>query len=203
MRHDGLRASEEAHSRRSPPAGSRRRRGGRGLLDSALHLSLALLLLSASPGCSLILTKGPEPEVHPPPECTSSVVAPVADTILAAAAVTLAIAVLATGCSSSTGFGNVGCGIGQGVGTGVGVGSGALALLFGVSAGFGYTRTSACRASLGPGYVPPPPTQLTPVPEASLWPPPRDCLAPADAPRVCALATPSGLEWAGAPGTPR
>jgi hypothetical protein len=172
---------------------------------STLNTALATLFLVASPGCSLILTKGPEPEVHPPPECTTSVAAPVTDTILAATSVALAIAGLAAASSScpSTGqFGN--CGLGQGSGEIVGIGGAALGVLFGVSAGLGYARTSACRTSLAPGYLPPP-TQLAPAPETALWPmlPSPGCLPTGDAPRLCALKAPTEVSWAVGDSGPR
>jgi hypothetical protein len=183
---------------RSAAASLRRGAGGRGPLGLALRLLFVALLVEAGPGCSLILTKGPEPELHPPPECTTSVGAPVVDTVLAATSVALAIAGLAgasSSCSSTGGFN--GCGIGKGTGEALGVAGAALGVLFAVSAGVGYGRTRACRASLGPGYVPAP-TQLTPAPEASLWPPTPSpgCALQGDAPRVCTLAGPPDGPWA-------
>jgi hypothetical protein len=118
------------------------------------------------------------------------VAAPVTDTVLAAASAVLAIAVLATtnsGCSSG---GQIGCNIGQGTGEVVAVAGAAFAVLFGVSAGVGYARTSACRTSLEPGFVPPP-SSPAPPPQTSLWPPPRGllCLSvETDAPRACPAA---------------
>lgn len=186
---------QEAWKCRGAAASFRRGAGGGGL-GLALRLLFSALLVEAGPGCSLILTKGPEPELHPPPECTTSAAAPVVDTILAATAVALAVAGFAStspSCSSN----DFGCGIGKGTGEALGVAGAALGVLFGVSAGVGYGRTSACRASLGPGYVPAP-TQLTPAPEASLWPPTPSpgCALQGDAPRVCTLARPPDGPWA-------
>jgi hypothetical protein len=149
------------------------------------------LLLGGAPGCSLILTRGPEVEIQPPPPCTTSNAAPVADTVLAVASAALAglgVAAATSGSScSGQGFGGIGCGIGNGVGD-IAIAVGApLTVLFAVSAGFGYNRTSACRASLPPDTILPP-TQLTPVPVTSLlpWKAPLGCAAAGDAPRVCA-----------------
>jgi hypothetical protein len=196
--HDGAEAGQEVWRWGSAGAFFPRGPGGHGLLGSALRLSLVALLVGATPGCSLVLTKGPEPELHPPPECTTSVAAPVTDTLLAATSVALAIAGLAgssSSCSNTGGFN--GCGIGKGTGEILGIAGAALGVLFAVSAGVGYGRTSACRASLGPDYVPPP-TPPTPASESSLWPPTPSpgCPPQGDAPRVCALTRPSEVPWA-------
>ncbi|HMK73981.1 MAG TPA: hypothetical protein VK454_11625, partial [Myxococcaceae bacterium] len=53
-------------------------------MSSALRGSAVVLVVAASPGCSFVLTRGPETDVHPPRECTTSNAAPVADTVLAA-----------------------------------------------------------------------------------------------------------------------
>jgi hypothetical protein len=162
------------------------------MFTSVLRISLAMLILGVSSGCSLIFTKGPQPEMHPPTGCTSSVGAPVADTVLATASVVLlglGVAAIADSSSSCTGeF----CGIGNGAGQAVGVGAvivGALSgILFTTSAVVGYQRTSACRASLEPDA-------LLPRPTASLLPAPlvEACAQVDDAPRVCQAATLSNL----------
>ena len=60
-----------------------------------MRSTTALLMLAvfgvATAGCSLFLTKGPQLEVQPPPPCTSSVAAPVVDTVLAAASLGLVV----------------------------------------------------------------------------------------------------------------
>jgi len=151
---------------------------------------LATLLFAATPGCSLIFTKGPQPELQPPPECTSSVAAPVADTVLA----TLSIALFGLGVTGAVAslYGGAavscpvsGCNNGsEGVAF---VGSlSALALgaamgaLFITSAVNGYEKTSACRASVEANA-------LLPRPKALLFPasPAEACEAVRDAPRVC------------------
>jgi hypothetical protein len=175
---------------------------GLGLLGVS-RLSLVALVVLASPGCSLILTKGPEPALQPMPECTTSVAAPVTDTVLAAASVALAVAALVAAnastpsCSGQNGFG---CGLGNGA-TGAGdvvaALSAGLGVLFGVSAGVGYTRTAACRASLGPDFVLPK-ASSAPPPETSLWHPDagRGCASvSADAPRVCPSVSALEASW--------
>ena len=151
----------------------RLRTGFAALVGTALLLSL--------PGCSLFLTKGPEPQVQPVPACTTSNAAPVADTALAAvsAAVLTWGAVNAFGCSSPPAPGTT-CSNGWAV-VPVAVGA-AAAVLFSASAGVGYTRTSLCRAmpsslvtSAGPA-----------LPASGLGPPwARACPGTTDAPRLC------------------
>jgi hypothetical protein len=172
---------------------------GGGLLGARLRTALATLLVVGSPGCSLVFTKGPEPEVQPAPQCTTSNMAPIADTVLATGATTVSILgiVLATtpcppgswGCYNSVGW--------------IGAAAyGALAILFTASAVTGYTRTKACRASLVVDAVPPPGAS---VPETSFLalPPTPNCLESADAPRVCALALSSRPAWETGEGAPR
>jgi hypothetical protein len=164
-----------------------------------LRTALATLLVVASPGCSLIFTKGPEPEVQPAPQCTTSNTAPIADTVLATGATTFSVLgiVLATtpcppgswGCYNSIGW--------------VGAAAyGALAILFTASAYTGYTRTKACRASLVVDAVPSP-GALAPETSFLALPPTPDCLDGRDAPRACALAPSSRLAWEPEQGAPR
>ena len=121
----------------------------------------ASLLLVASPGCSFIFTRGPEPTPSaqrapepsrtPSPECTSSLAAPVVDTVLATASVALIVAgvVAATSpeppCQPAEWF----CGIGRGAGQAVGWGAIAVGAITGAvftaSAVTGYGRTADCR----------------------------------------------------------
>jgi hypothetical protein len=161
-----------------------------GSVKANLRILLTTLLLVPSPGCSLIFTKGPQPELHPPPECTQSVAAPVTDTVLATLSVALlglGVAVVAdTSSSPSCPTGglyycsNTGRDAEAGFGLGAIVAGAALGALFTASAVVGYQQTSACRASLEPNA-------LLPQPKASLLPasPAEACEAVRDAPRVC------------------
>jgi hypothetical protein len=150
------------------------------MLDSTLRISLATLFLGACPGCSLIFTHAPQPDVHPPPECTTSVAAPVVDTVVATASATLlgfGAAAAATPCTP----GDVNfCGLGQAAGWGAIVVGAVTGILFTTSAVVGYQRTSACRASLEPNA-------LLPQPSASLLPASsvEVCASVGDAPRSC------------------
>jgi hypothetical protein len=154
-------------------------------VNSVLRISLAALVLAVSPGCSLIFTKGPEPEVNPPPECTTSVVAPAVDTVMVAASVALVIAGVSTVSSQCTsGFSLNFCGLNQGVGLGAVIAGALSGVLFTTSAVVGFNRTSACRASLEPNALPPP---APVVPATSLFPasPTKACAPMGDAPRLC------------------
>jgi hypothetical protein len=149
---------------------------------------LATLLIVAGPGCSLILTKGPEPEVHPTPECTTSNAAPVADTVLAATSAALAIAaaaVAAQPCPPGPPFSvDSMCGY-QHLAWFPAGGALLTGILFTTSAVVGYHRTSACRASLlEPNGQPPPPPVVLP---SALLPrsPDEPCAPIGDAPRAC------------------
>lgn len=190
---------EEGAGPSGSESASGRLRGTGPTLRAALGM---LLLLCSSPGCSLFLTKGPEPDLKPPPECTSVVEAPVIDTILAASSVALAV-VLANSASapcpsSQSGFGSF---CFNGVGWAGAAGAGVLALLFTSSAIVGYVRTSDCRASLAGTHAPPPKTP----PKSSLLPssPLDGCADTGDAPRVCPLPSkrPSWEAGAGAVGS--
>ena len=146
-------------------------------------MSLAAVFVAALPGCSLILTKGPQPELHPPPECTTSVAAPVVDTVLAALSFTLLGLGVAAETESSAPCTGEFCslnGIGQGSGWIAIAAGAATGILFTTSAVVGYQRTSACRASLEPN-------SLLPRPRASLLPalPVEACGGVGDAPRTC------------------
>jgi hypothetical protein len=162
------------------------------MADSILRISVATLILITSPACSLIFTKGPQPETKPAPECTTSVAAPVADTVLATASVVLlGLGVAAIADATAPCKGEAFCGIGSGAGEAVGIGAilvGALSgTLFTTSAVFGYQRTSACRASLEPNALPP---SAPAIPATSLLPtaPSEACTRVSDVPRVCARA---------------
>jgi hypothetical protein len=159
-------------------------------VNSVLRISLAALFVVASPGCSLIFTKGPQPELHPqryadlhgttPLECTASVAAPVVDTTLAVvsfALLGLGVAGAATHDQPNCEFL---CGTEQAFGWVAVIVGAAMGALFTYSAVVGYQRTSACRASLEPNA-------LLPQPRASLLPasPADACGAMDDAPRAC------------------
>ena len=146
-------------------------------------MSVAALFVAAFPGCSLIFTKGPQPELHPPPQCTESVAAPVVDTVLAALSVTLLGLGIAAEAESSAPCAGQFCslnGVGQGTGWIAIAAGAATGILFTTSAVVGYQRTSACRASLEPNA-------LLPRPKASLLPalPVEAFGAVDDAPRIC------------------
>jgi hypothetical protein len=165
----------------STSAGGRTVQGG--TVASSLRMSLAALLVATMPGCSLIFTRGPQPELHARPECTESVAAPVVDTVLAALSVTLLGLGIAAEAESSTPCTGEFCslnGIGQGSGWIAIAAGAATGILFTTSAVVGYQRTSACRASLEPNA-------LLPRPKASLLPvsPGEACAAVGDAPRTC------------------
>jgi hypothetical protein len=148
----------------------------------------ALLTLAvfgvANAGCSLIYTKGPQPEVQPPPPCTTWNTSPAADTVLAVLSVGAVVAgavVYANGttrhnCGFFCGFGEEVGGVGAMVIGGVGT------LVFVPSAIVGFNRTAACRASLEakpqqPASSPPPQSWL-------LLAPPEAC-PPGNGPRIC------------------
>jgi hypothetical protein len=153
------------------------------MANSILRISSATLALVASPGCSLILTKGPQPELHPPPECTSSVAAPVVDTVLAALSFTLLGLGVAAETEASAPCKGEFCslnGISQGAGWIAIAAGAATGILFTTSAVVGYQRTSACRASQEPNaLLPQARTLLLPVSPA------KACAPLDDAPRVC------------------
>ncbi|MGZ6077107.1 MAG: hypothetical protein ACXWK6_04805, partial [Myxococcaceae bacterium] len=122
-----------------------------------------MLLVIGTEGCSFAFTRGPQPSLpagpgpetsrpQTPPECTSSVAAPVADTVLS----TLSVAVFVTGiaalatpepsCSQGS-FGPCFQGFNQSVGwTGI-IAGGLTSALFIASAVTGYGRTADCRAA--------------------------------------------------------
>jgi len=161
-----------------------------------MRSSVALMLVASgvsATGCSLIYTKGPQPEVKPPPPCTSSDSFPVADTTLAiisVAAVVAGAVVYSSGTKKQCSGGEWFCGFSEQVGGGGAMLVGGIgALIFTPSAIVGFNRTAACRTWLeaNPQYAPPPP----PPPEASsrLVSPPAS-RGPDDAPRVYSLVAP-------------
>jgi hypothetical protein len=151
---------------------------GDGLMDRRPTAALlAAALVWTSTGCSLLYVKGPQPDVNPPPPCTTSNALPVEDLILTGSAVV----VLATGAiihaneTEET--------IDHGKGAGLMVAGGIGALLFGTSAIVGYGRTSDCRAWLeSEARNAAPPAAQTP---SSFLVPARRCPTEGDAPRLC------------------
>ena len=159
------------------------------VLSLSIRVPLAAFI-AVSPGCSLIFTKGPQPELHPAPECTQSVAAPVTDAVpatLSAALLGLGIAGAADSnsspsCTTGGGFycSNTGRDAEAGFGLGAIVAGAALGVLFTASAVVGYQQTSACRASSEPSaLLPQPRTLLLPASPAGA------CAAVGDAPRAC------------------
>jgi hypothetical protein len=173
--------------------GTGREKGLGGMMNSVLRISLATLVLVASPGCSLILTKGPQTEMRPAPECTTSVAAPVVDTALATASFALsgfgvwnASASSRPTCGAASYPPSSFCTLGvvgweTAVWAVVVVGAG-LGALFVTSAVIGYNRTSACRALL------PPPGPLVPATAPLPKSPAGTCAPIGDAPRICTKA---------------
>jgi len=140
-----------------------------------------------STGCSLIFTKGPQPEVQPPPQCTTSNVAPALDTtaaLLFAGGAITSFYVAATPCEGWP-VPNIPCSNQGEAGTywALGAGAVALAALFTASAVVGFNRTAACTSS--PGFEPHQPAS-SPLPQSSfLLVPQGGCPTPGDAPRSC------------------
>jgi|GEM_PF-2598924 len=159
---------------------------------------ILVVFVQANAGCSLIFTKGPQPEVQPPPPCTTDNGAPIADTVLAVASVA-AVVGGALAYSEGKRQEQQGCGHEWFCGFGNQVGGGGLMvigglgiLLFTPSAIVGFNRTADCRAWLAanPQYAPPPSPSS---PESSLLlVPAQGCPTAGDVPRVCSAAAPWG-----------
>jgi len=164
-----------------------------------LQQLVAALVLATTPGCSLILTRGPEPEGRETQECTTSNAGPIADTVVAF----LASSVMVLGvveASQTQGACDPAkdplCELGRGINgaswVAAAVGA-ATTALFTASAVVGYERTSACRSLVGPMPSPArgasaastPPDQVVRA-EAAL---PLPCPGARDAPRLCAIGT--------------
>ncbi len=133
----------------------------------ALWLLVVTIHGAAGTGCSFVYTRGPQPEVQPPPPCTTSNASPTADTVLAVASVAAVVAgsiVYANGMKPCSGFL---CQLNsQSVGGGSAIVLGGIGTaVFVPSAIVGYNRTAACRAS-----QPPQPEEAAPSapPESSL-----------------------------------
>ncbi len=161
-------------------------------MRSTVALMLVVFGFSAA-GCSLIYTKGPQPDVKPPPPCTTSNSFPTADAVLAAVSVAAVVAgavVYASGTTKQCSGGEWFCGFSEQVGGGGAMVIGGITtLIFTPSAIVGYMRTADCRAWLeaNPQYAPPPAPPESSTLAVSL----PGCAAPGDAPRVCSAATPS------------
>jgi hypothetical protein len=208
MAHDSAADSKRVRRTRLLPAATRSRasspsqRPGLYRLRRTLRAVTGAVLVVASPGCSFILTRGPEPEVHPPPPCPTSVEAPVGDTVLAISSAIVAglgVALWATSCSPTelVCINRVGW-IGAAVG-------GPLAILFTASAATGFSRTTACREFLAADAVPAHASVGAAVPATSLLAlsPTPGCFGKADAPRVCWMPTSARPAWETEPGAPR
>jgi hypothetical protein len=153
-----------------------------------MRVTVALMMVAiavdgaATTGCSLLYTKGPQPEMHPPPPCTTSNDAPIADTVFAVVSVGTVAGGLIAYKNGDLGIGLLGAGgaILGGVGT----------LVFVPSAVVGYNRTAACREWVEKGVksAPPahPPARLPPRSSSLLEPP---CSSRGDAPLLCSEGT--------------
>jgi hypothetical protein len=150
-----------------------------------VRIGWMMLLVATSPGCSFIFTRGPEPavaQVHSAellrstsPDCTSSVAAPVVDTVLA----TLSLALIGAGvivvanCKGSGSPAQTGGVIAI-------AGGAATGAVFTASAVAGYRRTAACRAAVESS--PPLPQPRASLPFSALV---ESCNSTGDAPRLC------------------
>lgn len=162
-------------------------------LARAFDLVPVAALLAVSPGCSLILTRGPpassaEYSQRDESACTESVAAPVADTVIATALLALtawAIVEAAQPCPHPPQVVDSSCGWNGLLYFPAGAG-GLLGALFTTSAVVGYSRTAACRESRGWALAQKG-SSLVAMPsmrrEAA-----EDCARTGDAPRRCALA---------------
>ena len=156
----------------------------------------AMALVMIAPGCSFIFTRGPPPTPPPgrdggrsrtaPPDCTSSVAAPVVDTVLGTASVALVVAGVAGAtykdppCRTGEWFCGFGNGWTQAAGAGAIIVGTLTGALFIASAAVGYTRTAACRAAVESRA----PRSPSPRPFA-LSAPPGEACPMGDAPRLC------------------
>jgi len=166
--------------------GRRRRRSSSSLSGRIVRIGWVMALVAASPGCSYIFTRGPpatpsvqqspEPSRPTSPECTSSVAAPVVDTVLAVMLTGLGVVGVVAATAPCTGEY---CDIGKGGGAVVGVIGVATGLLFTASAVTGYRRTADCRAA--PESYPLPPATASLLPTS----PVEGCRPVDDAPRLC------------------
>ena len=186
---------------RSVPDGKLCVRGGPRRMPCRLLLLLLVAVHAAvSTGCSFAFTKGPQPEVQPPPPCTTSNLAPAFDVGFAALAVVLAgWAASGTGSYDYTArdcpcfwcepcsppYTHTKDNNWLWIPAGVSIAS---AVLFGSSAIVGFNRTADCRASLesNPLYAPPP--SPSPPTSSLLLVPAQGCPTSGDVPRMCSSA---------------
>jgi hypothetical protein len=155
-------------------------------------LLLALLVLhsGATAGCSFIQTKGPQPNVQPPPPCTTDNTWPNVDTGIAVVSVAALVggAILVAQRPPASCSGQIFCGLEQGL-TGVGLALGGLvgSAVFIPSAVTGYGRTADCRAWLAanPQFAPQPPPEPGPSSPSSFLVPAARCPSRGDAPLLC------------------
>ena len=148
----------------------------------------------ANAGCSFIFTKGPQPEVQPPPPCTTSNTVPTVDAVIGGLGVVALVAgVVVAAEAASQPCSGFGC-AGEGAVIAAG-GGGALlgvvgAAVFIPSAIVGFNRTAACRASLE--AKPQQPASPSPPQSSLLLVPPHGCPTAGGAPRMCSSAPPWG-----------
>lgn len=114
------------------------------------HLRAGLLILVGllNPACSLVLTKGPQPEALPPPECTTSNGAPIADALLAlvsAGVATLGVLLAVEAQCDQYHCPKPGEGPPPAMGWGIAAFGVASTALFTTSAVVGFDKTAACR----------------------------------------------------------
>ena len=134
---------------------------------------------AANTGCSFAYTRGPQPDMHPPPPCTTSNEAPITDTIFAV----LSVGAVVGGVVAMKN-GDLGAGL-AGLGATI-LGSFGTAG-FTTSAVIGYTRTAACRDWLD-GDNPARPRHSGDL-ESSVLVRPPGCLHRGDAPLLCSPGT--------------
>ena len=162
---------------------------GRVTMRSTAVALMLLVFVQTNAGCSLFLTKGPQPEVQPPPPCTTSNVAPALDTTAA-----LLSAVVATAAFAST----KSCSSGEIIFCSSPDNIGGIWQLRGCQHRVrcslhhvchrGLQPDRCCRTSLGAESP-----ASSPVPESSfLLVPERQCPMSGDAPRICSSAAPWG-----------
>ena len=146
------------------------RRGARRKPCSVLWLLVVAVHGAASTGCSFVYTRGPRPEVQPPPPCTTSYIHPIADTVLGAVSVGVTI-------WAATGF------HAEKIRDGTVIAGLVATAVFVPSAVTGFGRTYDCRAWLqaNPQYAP----QPAPSTSSSLLVPVPGCPSQGDAPLVC------------------
>ena len=149
-----------------------------------LRLLVVAVYGASSAGCSFVFTKGPQPEVQPPPPCTTDNTYPIADSVIAAASAAAVIAgsVLLAGAAGQHPCGDS-CWTEGVTGAGALIVAVPLVAVFTPSAIVGFNRTADCRAWLqeNPQYAP----QPAPSTSSSLLVPARTCAVQGDAPLLC------------------